>query len=167
MTVGVRFGVSRNALDIFQGGDRTGQQFECSSSIKPPKKLGKNKAGGNNANEFPMYIRRKFSTCSRFFLREGAGALPALRPPVTWRSPLPIHAESFLLRNASSLNSVQRSLRLIQFIDIRFPANSRLRSAPSVNPACAAPRGKQRRARFRAPSGFGGGQRLSAPVSQQ
>ena len=33
------------------------------------------------------------------------------------------------------------SLWLVLAFDIRFPANYRLRSAPSVNSACAAPRG--------------------------
>ena len=39
-----------------------------------------------------------------------------------------------------------RSLWLITSLDIRSRANSRLRSAPSVNPACAAARGATERA---------------------
>jgi len=60
------------------------------------------------------------------------------------------------------------SLRLVLSFDIRFRANSRLRSAPSVHPACAALRGEKHAVLASAPlAGFGDGQRLSAPVSQQ
>jgi hypothetical protein len=63
------------------------------------------------------------------------------RRPQNNRRPLPKTAHS-------------RGLRLITYFDIRFRANSRLRSAPSVNPACAAPRGanQARRGAGRKPS---------------
>jgi len=79
-------------------------------------------------------------------------------------SPPPTSAGLFLpatptLRNRAAFGWSSR-------FDIRFRANSRLRSAPSVHPACAALRGKERRARFRAPSGFGVDSASLRPNSQ-
>lgn len=62
MAEGVWLGEYRNALDIFQRGDRTGQKFESLSSIEPPEKLSENQAGSDNPDERDTHrTRRKLS----------------------------------------------------------------------------------------------------------
>jgi hypothetical protein len=59
MTEGVWLGRYRNAFDIFQRGDRTGQKFESLSSIEPPEKLGENQASSDNPDERDAHRSRR------------------------------------------------------------------------------------------------------------